>query len=188
MRPLILATCALLLTATAAAAAELKEHEFDFTNGCSRYRFMAQLQAPAAEVLQTLVDPARIALTNDDIRTSQVVSRASDGSFVREVRMEQCVIGICFDIRFVERVRADGPGTLAVTQLPNAGTFRRGNARWTVTSLPGGLTSLSMQAEQEPSFWVPPIVGPFLMRRTFEREVRETIGKIEEISRAAAVR
>lgn len=184
----LLATCALLLAGAAPAAAELEDHAFDFTNGCSRYHFTARLRAPAAEVLQTLVDPARIAQTNNDIRTSRVLSRASDGSFVREVGMQQCVIGICFNIRFVERVREDGPGALAVAQLPNAGTFRRGDARWTVASLPGGVTLLSMRAEQEPSFWVPPVIGPYLMRRTFEREVRETVGRIEDIANAAAFR
>ena len=188
MRRRLLALGILGLALTTAAAADLESHAFEFVDGCSRYHFTARLRAPAAAVLQTLVDPARIAQTNDGIRASRVVSRARDGSFVREIRMEQCVVGFCFDIRFVERVHEDGPGALAVTQLPNAGTLRRGEARWTVASLPDGSTRMSMEAEQEPSFWVPPIIGPFLMRRTFEREVRETVGKIETVSNAAPVR
>lgn len=182
-----MATCALLLAQPASAAA-LDDHAFEFADGRSRYHFTARLQAPAAEVRKTLVDPARIVRTNDAIRDSRVVARASDGSFVREIRMEQCVIGICFDIRFVEEVRETTDGVLAVTQLPNTGSFRRGDASWTVTSLGTGLTLLSMQADQEPSFWVPPIIGPFLMRRTFEREVRETLRKIEQVSNAATIR
>lgn len=187
MNPGAIAALALPV-ALSAPAATLESHAFEFAAGRSTYHFEALVQAPAAEVSETLVNPGRIARTNDGIRESRVVSRDADGSFVREIRMEQCVIGICFDIRFVEEVREAGDGILEVRQLPNVGTFRRGNARWTVTSLGNGETRLTMQADQEPSFWVPPIIGPYLMRRAFEHEVRETVRKIEEISSAASLR
>ena len=183
----LLLVCGLLMTLPARAA-ELDEYAFDFEDGCSRYHFTARVQAPLDDVRRTLLEPARIAGTNDGIRHSRLVSRAADGSFVRDILMQQCVVGICFDIRFVEKVREENPGTIDVTQLPNAGSFRRGDARWTVRALAEGVTQVSMQANQEPSFWVPPIIGPYLMRRTFAREVRETVQKIELVANAEAVR
>ena len=185
-RSLLLA-CGLLMTLPALAA-ELDDYAFDFADGCSRYHFTARVRAPVDEVRRTILEPARIAGTNDGIRHSRLVSRAADGSFVRDILMQQCVIGICFDIRFIEKVREDQAGAIDVTQLPNTGSFRRGDARWTVQALAEGITQVSMQANQEPSFWVPPIIGPYLMRRTFEREVRETVQKIELVANAETVR
>jgi hypothetical protein len=45
-----------------------------------------------------------------------------------------------------------------------------------------------MEADQEPDFWIPPVLGPLILKHTFTSEVQETLMKIEQLANAAAVR
>ena len=186
-RPFVGGIAGLLLSATATAASMLESTQFDFNGPQYHYRFSARIAAPAAAVRAVVNDVDQLAQTNDSIRLSRVLSRDADGSWVRQLRLRQCVLVFCFDIDFVERVREDPNGDLRTTVLPGRGNFRQGEAVWQITPLADGSTRMVMEARQEPDFWIPPVLGPLIMKRTFTHEVEETIVNIERLARAHAV-
>lgn len=178
----------LMLLAAPSTAATLDQHTFDFIDGHARYRFSATLAAPPDDVYRVLTAPELLGRINAGIRNSEIIARESTNQWTRRVLMQQCVIGICFDLQFVEHVEATGDGILELTQVRNAGSFREGRARWQVGAVAANTTRLTMEADQVPSFWIPPVIGPFLMRRAFLREVGDTILRIEAIARHETVR
>ena len=62
--------------------------------------------------------------------------------------------------------------------------FRRGDTLWRVTAIDEHRTLVSMQADQEPEFWIPPIIGPLLIKHSFVSEVHETVDKLERLANA----
>jgi len=73
--------------------------------------------------------------------------------------------------------------TVVAVMVPGAGDFRGGNARWKITA-DGAATELQFSETFEPDFWVPPVIGTWLIERELVREVAETATYIEGIGDA----
>lgn len=87
-----------------------------------------------------------------------------------------------------------------MTAVPNAtggvleavmvahGDFRRGHGRWTVSPCQDGrpTTCLDARIELVPRFWVPPVIGPWVIRGMVDDEARRTSFGLEQIAREAA--
>jgi hypothetical protein len=97
--------------------------------------------------------------------------------------LNHCVLVFCFDLVFVENVEMFDDGTITTTVIPAESNFRRGVAKWKVESLSAQSTRISVEAEQEPDFWIPPVIGPMIFKRAFMKEVRETASNIEREAR-----
>ena len=180
---------ALMLGLTGSAAASVLETvAFEFRGNQYHYRFSAHLAAPAAAVRAVVSDVNQLARTNDSIRASRVLARHADGSWLRQLKLRQCVLVFCFDINFVERVSERANGDIHTSVIPGAGNFLSGETVWQIIALPDGSTRMVMEAEQEPDFWIPPVLGPLILKHTFTSEVQETLMKIEQLANAAAVR
>lgn len=175
-----------LLWSALASGSTLESTAFDFAGAQYHYRFSARLAAPTPAVRAVVNDVDQLAQTNDSIRLSRVLSTNPDGSWVRQLRLRQCVLVFCFDIDFVERVEEAPNGDLRTSVLPGRGNFRQGETVWQITPLADGGTRMVMESRQEPDFWIPPVIGPLIMKRTFTREVEETIVNIERLARAHA--
>jgi hypothetical protein len=95
------------------------------------------------------------------------------------------VLVFCFDLYFVEDVEEFEDGAITTTVVPEESNFRRGYSNWRIESISATTTRISVEAEHEPEFWIPPVIGPLVFKRSFRKEVRETAINIErEANRA----
>lgn len=78
---------------------------------------------------------------------------------------------------------ADG-GTLDA-KLLRYGDFKRGHGLWIVKPCPTGrgVTCLDVSIELVPAFWVPPVLGPWVVRRKMDEEARRTGDGLEQTAR-----
>ena len=83
--------------------------------------------------------------------------------------------------------RTSPTGTITTTVIADESNFRRGYSKWRIDSVSDAVTRISVEAEQEPDFWIPPIIGPILFKRAFMKEVRETGIKIEREAKRVEV-
>jgi hypothetical protein len=160
---------------------------FNIHDNQYHYRFSARLEAPAEEVRAVVTDIERLPRINDNITLSRVLFYYQDGSYRRQLRMTECVLVFCFNIDFVERVVLQANGDIHTTIIPGAGNFRDGETLWEIEALPDGATRIVMSATQRPDFWIPPVLGPLLLKRAFMSEVTETMTKIEQLAHAASL-
>ncbi len=174
---------ALAAGAPGAGAAELERAEIGFEGSTYHYTFVALLEGGGDAVHGVVTDYERLARINDDITASRVLERYPDGSFKRLLRLKSCVIGICFDLDFVERVTVSADA-ITTTIVPGEGNFRDGTAEWRIEPVGQGQTRMTVVATQTPKFWIPPVIGPWVLRRVFLREVQETCEKIEQLAAA----
>ena len=179
--PYTLLVCATLLAGNPARAAETESAAISFEGGTYQYTFVARLTGSAAAVHDIVTDFDGMQRINDDIIVSRILARYANGELKRQLKIRHCILVFCFDLNFVERVH-ESQGHLTTTIVPEESTFLDGTASWQIESLDDTHTRISVSARQTPSFWIPPVIGPLILKRVFMSEVAETCANIERIA------
>jgi len=165
-------------------AATLERTDLNFHGRAYHYLFSARLDANPAAVRAIVSDIDRLARLNDEIITSQILSRESDQKLTRRLLLKHCILVFCFDIDFVEELEVLPSGDIATRIIPGAGNFERGETIWRIEAISETQTRVTMEADQEPDFWIPPLIGPMLIQHSFIEEVTETLNNIERLANA----
>lgn len=174
---------AFLAGADTALAACVTEHaDLSFDRGTYSYKFSALIDAEVAAVRTVVTDHARMHRLNDNIAESRVLQRHEPDALTRFLRLERCILGYCFNMRFTETVR-EQPALITTTIIPAASSFVDGVTRWRLSDAGSKKTLLTLAATQTPDFWIPPVIGPYVLKRVFIAEVEETCGRIDALAR-----
>lgn len=178
---LLAAACAL---GAAAGAAEVERADLHFANGAYRYLFSATLAAEEKAVRAVVADFDRLGRLNDDIITSRVIARYSDTQLKRQLLLKHCLLVFCFNLDFVELVEILPNGDIETRIVPEESSFHRGTSVWRIAAVDSTHTRVTLEADQAPRFFIPPIIGPLVIKGSFLREVNETLQKLEAAARA----
>ncbi|QSA96322.1 type II toxin-antitoxin system RatA family toxin [Methylococcus sp. EFPC2] len=136
--------------------------------------------APAPEVRALLMDFENLPRINPDLKRVRVLDRKHDGEARLGIVAEFCLLA-CLDLNWVQDVRLQPGGDIAVAIEPNSGDFRQGNGHWRL--LPAGTgTRLIYTVELTPNVWLPPVFGPWLMKRKMAVEAVETSRALERMA------
>jgi len=99
-------------------------------------------------------------------------------------RIEDCMACFCVDLVSVADIWERPSGDLRVVVVPELSTFRSGSAEWRIRPHPGG-SHVVYEARMEPDIFVPPVVGPYFVKKTL---LRETLTAFARLERMAMVR
>lgn len=176
--------CALL--AGAPGAATLDRAEFRFEERHYHFSYSAHLAADAEAVRRVMTDYDRMSRLNDDVVVSRVIARFNERSVKRQVLLKHCVLVFCFDIDLVEQIDVQPDGEIVAVVVPGEGNFRYGRTTMRIEADPAGGTRITSATEQEPDFFVPPLIGPMIMKRSFVTEITETTRRVEALANAGA--
>ncbi len=151
-------------------------------------RMHITVDAPPRAVFQALQDYAALPRYEPVIRALQVVPTAQPNRVRLYATIHACVLFFCKTMRqeqiMTATARADG-GVVRSRLVPRGSDFRRGHGRWTVEPCPrgGAPACLSVRLAMVPSFWVPPLIGPWIIRRKVYEEARRASVGLERIAR-----
>lgn len=162
-------------------AIEIDRAEIEFHGKTYKYAFSSIVDAPHHAVMAVVTDYELLAKTNDGMKEAVVLEQYDAENFKRNLTINQCILLFCVDLVFVEQVRYEGDKILT-TIVPEESSFEAGYANWEVIKTSAQQTRITIEASHTPKFWVPPVIGPFLIKRTFLREVRESSEKIEQLA------
>jgi hypothetical protein len=168
----------LLLFPYALSAGEILDSKVTHDGVVYRLSITARVDAPLAVVYQSITDFTNLSAINPSIEESQVL--ASEDARRQRVRsvIRVCILVFCKRVEQVQDVTLVDSRTVEATMVPGAGDFRGGLARWEFTP-DGDGTVLHFTEVFEPDFWVPPIIGPWLIEKKLVNEVAETAMYIE---------
>ncbi len=166
-------------------AGDVEHADIQFVGAAYRYNFKIRIDAPLEAVRAVVTDYNHLHRINDDVLRSEIVERYDTNRLKRRMWLNHCVLVFCFDLVFVENVEEFEDGTITTTVIPAESNFRRGTAKWRVEPLSADTTRISVEAEQEPDFWIPPVIGPMIFKRAFMKEVRDTAENIEREAQRA---
>lgn len=183
MKPLLNAglICGGLLTAASGHAGEVLDvvvQRFD-----QRYvvEIDARFAAPAGRLRALLTDYAHLDRINDSIRRSEVIETNSPQHHCVLTEADVCVAVFCKRIVQVQDVSVLPDGSILATVRPTRSDFSYGVARWDFREEPAG-TRMRFRSEIEPAFWVPPLIGPWLVQRALQAEMLKSVANIERLA------
>lgn len=149
------------------------------------------IDAPAPAVFRALQDYATMARYNPDLRSVRVELTAEPDRVHLFTTVHLCVLVFCKTMHqeqiMTATATADG-GSLNAVLLPKGGEFKGGHGLWIVRPCPAAraATCMDVRIQLLPAFWVPPLIGPWVLRRKMDDEARRTGAGLELSARAMA--
>jgi hypothetical protein len=174
----------LLLMPAGAAAGDILEASVAHTDGRYDLVLRARIDAPSDIVYRAITDYSNLAAINPDIEISELLETTPDGvSTVRTV-IHVCILVFCKQVEQLQHVTHPDADTIEAVIVPEGSDFHSGIARWQLSSPTAATTEVKFTETFEPDFWVPPVIGPWLIERKLVREVGETTAYIEALQGA----
>jgi len=116
------------------------------------------------------------------IFASRNVAPGADGRPRFYTRMEVCVLFYCkIFVRNGYLLLTPKHDIVAVSD-PDESDFKYSRERWRLSSEDDG-TLMIYEFEMEPRFWVPPLFGPYFMKRALEAGAMRAVNRIEALAR-----
>ena len=152
-----------------------------------RMQFVIDALPPA--VFRALRDYTALPRYTPDLLAVLVDPTAQPDQVRLRLTIRACVLMFC-KLMHPEQIitataRADG-GVLAAERVPDSADFKRASGRWTVAACrtDRARTCMNVRIELEPAFWVPPLIGPWLIRRKLAEEGQRSSSGLEQLARA----
>ena len=125
-----------------------------------------------------LTDYARLERVNPAVKENTIIETYSTDHHRVHTLIEACVAFFCKKLIQVWDVKHQSDHIIVATIVPDLSNFRSGNANWVLRKESSG-TRLRFTTQLEPSFWVPPLIGPWLIRYKLHKEALESIDNLE---------
>jgi hypothetical protein len=140
-----------------------------------------RVRAAESRVRALLTDYGNLPLLNRNIERIQVLELLPDGGATMNVVSKFCALAICLHFAWIQEVRALADGSVSVAIPLGRGDFREGSGRWRLLSEKED-TRLIFDLDLRPNFWIPPLLGPWLMQRKLAAESLDTAREIERLA------
>lgn len=144
------------------------------------------IDEPPPAVFRALQDYAAMARYNPDLRAVRIEKTAFPDRVRLFTTIHTCVLVFCKTMHQEQIVTAtasaDG-GALHAELV--AGDFRGGHGLWVVRPCPTDRSEscLDVRIELVPGFWVPPVIGSWVVRRKMAEEAHRTSAGLELTAR-----
>jgi Polyketide cyclase / dehydrase and lipid transport len=169
----------LLLLSAVAAAGDILEASVTHVDGRYDLAIRARIDAPSDVVYRAITDYPNLAAINPDIEVSELLETNAAGVYSVRTVINVCILVFCKQVEQLQQVTHTDADTIEAVIVPEGSDFRSGFARWQLSSPTPAATELLFTENFEPDFWVPPVIGPWLIQRKLVRELTETAAYIE---------
>jgi hypothetical protein len=154
----------------------------------TRYRLTSStyVDAPREAVFRVLTDYEKFDRISSVYTESRYLPPDTDGTTLVYTRLEGCVLFFCKSVERVERMETEEPGFIRTTADPARSDFRYARSEWHLEPERFG-TNVIYEMELEPDFWVPPLIGPWIIKRRLLRGGIDAVDRIEGLARQMVV-
>lgn len=179
-----LAVTLLTLAALPAAAAVLEEITVAHDDGRYVMRSVTWFDAPRIGVFDVLTDYDRFGRISSIYTKARFEPRRTGELPVVYTEVEGCVLFFCQTMERTETLETDGLDRIVATVIGDNRDFHASVATWELRERDGG-TEVVYRIEMEPAFWVPPLIGPYVMKRKLRKGGADAIQRIERLAQAS---
>ena len=181
LRPL-LATLWLLLPVSVAQAGSVDHVRARHEHGVYTVDLDMVLDATAANVQAIVTDYDGLHRLSSSIVESRRLPPSVTEVERRRVVYRACFLIYCFTAIMVEAVRYPSPGMMVSVVEPEGSDFVAGTSEWEFSPVGETRTRVRFHSQLQPRFWVPPVVGPWIIKRKMLTAARETGLRIEKLA------
>lgn len=167
-----------------AQAGEVRSVEVTQSGDQYNLDVVMQVASEPAVVWAIVTDYAQLDRISPIIIESQLLESRHDNSQRRKLITDSCVWFFCVKATMVEDIIESGEGTIMATIVPEYSDYSYGQSEWQVRPQPGGGTRMHYRGTLDPDYWIPPLIGPWLIERKLRSEAEQMIRSIERLSHA----
>lgn len=140
------------------------------------------LNAELAELHGILTDFERLPELSPKIKkTQRLTVKPPFDARVRTV-VETCVLIRCMTIQRVEDVYIE-PQRVITIIVPEYSDFKQGRAEWQFIPLTDQVL-VDYRASMDPAMWLPPVLGPHLLKQKLRNVLLATLTRLEDLALA----
>ena len=176
-----LIVAALALSAVSAGAAELRTLKVQRDNGHIIVGSETFIDAPPAAVFEILADYEGFQAISDVFDETRFLERDADGNGLVYSRVSGCVLLFCKIIERVEELTVDPGRTITAVAVPEDSDVEFSNAQWVFEEEADG-TRIDYRLDFKPDFWVPPVLGPMIIRAKLRSRAEAAADRVEEMA------
>lgn len=183
--PAILAGVLICLLSPASPAAELRALEVDRDTEINQYslRSVTWFNASPEAMYKVLTDYDLFYKFTSAIVESRNTEEDEAGRPGYYTRMEGCVLMWCRSFIRIGHLTLDPSTRIVANADPERSNFKKSRESWSL-SKEGDGTLLVYEFEMVPDFWVPPVIGPFYIKRALQSGGEKAADRIEALAQA----
>jgi hypothetical protein len=145
----------------------------------------AHLDATPESIYAVLTDydDNRFGRISSVYKESRYLEPGQDGTPIVFTRMEGCLLSYCLTLKRTERLETVEPRYIKSYTIPEQSNFKYSTSEWRLEPDGVGGTNMLYRLEMEPDFNVPPVIGPWYLKRTLSKGGVRAVTRIERLAR-----
>jgi len=163
-----------------AAAATISRAEVGEKNGKYTVSFEAVVDADSRKVRRLMTDYAHLDRLSKTIIESRILKTENNKQRIALVA-RACVLFFCKTLKKVEDVETLKNGDIVTVAIPQLSDFHYALEQWQILA-ERNRTRIKYQAELQPSFYIPPLIGPWLVKSKIHDELETTTTILENLA------
>jgi hypothetical protein len=176
-----------IAVALPARAGVIERVEAGHARGLYTVHASAVIDVPLDAVWAIATDHDGLYRLSKTITASRLIERHRETGVKRRIDVHTCILLFCVDFVMTELVRLPDKGDIMTSIVPEESDFSSGESHWRMTAIDDSRTRIELQSSRAPRFWIPPLIGPLIIKQKMRREMTESILRIEDLARALAV-
>ena len=174
-----------LLACQPVGAADLEEVVVERVEGRYELRSETLFDASVEDLYRVLTDYDQFEKFTSAFTVSRNLDPDEQGRPRFYNEMEGCVLFFCVTFQRYGHLELEPKSYIRAVVDPNTSDFDYSVESWRLTP-DGDQTRLVYQFQMEPSFWVPPVIGPFYIRRALRAGAVRAVDRIEALAQGRA--
>lgn len=166
------------------SAAEVSEVEIRREDDRYRLRVIARLDALPAAVWKSLTDFHHLERLHHSVHDSTHLRRMPEGVDRVRIQMHPCVLFFCVHFSQIVEFQAVADRQLVADFDQRDSLFHFGQLKWRLAQTPEAGTDLVFDAELAPAFWIPPLLGPWILKRTLRKTAMDIVMNLDRLSKS----
>lgn len=158
----------------------IRHASVQYSAGVYSVEFDALVSAGQSEIYSLLTDYDHFYRLNDIIVESAVINQQSNRIKKYRLLLHSCILFFCRDAVLIEDVQENGIDEVITTVDPALSNFRSGRSKWIILPEGAGQTSIMLRKKLEPSFWIPPLIGPWMIKNKMLQELSVMLDRLEQ--------
>ena len=163
-------------------AGEIRKAEVDYSGGAYYLDFDAVINSRFEVVHSIVTDYEHLHELSSAVLESAVLDSSDPGAKRLRFFAQVCLLVFCFNKYLVVDIVEVSRGVFNATVVPQLCDFKAGHGTWHFTAVGKVRTRVRYTGVQRPAFWIPPVIGPYLIKRKLVREAIETIQQVEVLT------
>lgn len=175
-----------LLYSAWAAGGTIHNAAVTYQNGSFIVEVDALLDVAESRARAVLTDYKHLERLIPAVEYSEILTRREPGDYRLRTVTQTCLWFYCKRLERVQDVVEAHDGSITAIVIPQLSDFSYGYMRLNLWQEVAG-TRILMRSEAAPDVWIPPLLGPWLIKRELRAEAVQTVHNLERVAAEASL-